>query len=171
VGFISLVLILTQDGTPDKPEGVETILQFPSSPASSSYSSSSNSFLFPNSIVGSTPTENLLGGESSTVSPLRISPTGLSNPNPGSPGAIEYTLTIGSPVPAGGRYSWSSLTFPSSSVSGFIDGQEANIMGILTTNRGTDIMVGSFMYTKVITIQNVTITNQGGDYYVNFVAA
>ena len=168
VGFISLVLILTQDGTPDKPEGVETILQFPAAPSSSSYSSSSNSFLFPNNIVGSTPTENLLGGESSTVSPLSISPTGLSNPNPNPPSAIQYTLKIGSPTPAGGRYGWSSLTFPASNVSGFVDGQEANIMGILTTNRGTDIMVGSFIYSKVLTIQNVNISNQGGNYYVNF---
>jgi hypothetical protein len=157
-GFISLVVVLTQDGTDAKPEGCEVLLQFPLSPTSS------NPFLFPNIVGGAgSGTANLVGAESSTVAPLNLSPTGLSN-NTG-----NYTLTIGSPNTSGanaGRYSLSSLTFPDNS--GFVNGQEANIMAILTSRRGTDVMVGTFNFAVPPVASNVSITTTNGHYYVNF---
>ena len=157
-GFISLVVVLTQDGTDVKPEGCEVLLQFPSSPTSS------NPFLFPN-VVGASGSgnANLVGAEVSTVAPLNLVPTGLSN-NVG-----NYKLTIGSVNTSGanvGRYSLSSLTFPDGS--GFVNGQDSNIMAILTTRRGTDIMVGSFNFAAPPVASNVSITTTNGQYYVNF---
>ena len=159
-GFISLVVVLTQDGTDAKPEGCEVLLQFPLSPTSS------NPFLFPNIVGGAgSGTANLVGAESSTVAPLNLSPTGLSN-NTG-----NYTLTIGSPNTSGanaGRYSLSSLTFPPHSISGFVNGQTANIMAILSHRRGTDIMVGEFTYAVPPVASNVSVTTTNGQYYLNF---
>ena len=157
-GIISLVVILTQDGTPSKPQGCEVLLQFPQTPTSS------NPFSFPN-VVGTSGSgnANLVGGESSTVAPLNLVPTGLSN-NVG-----NYTLTIGSVNTSGtndGRYSLSSLTFPANS--GFENGEVSNIMAILTTRRGTDIMVGSINFAAPPVASNVTITTTNGQYYVNF---
>jgi hypothetical protein len=157
-GFISLVVILTQDGTSSKPEGSEVLLQFPQVPTSS------NPFLFPNTVgAAGSGNANLVGGESSSVAPLNLVPTGLSN-NVG-----NYTLTIGSVNTSGanvGRYSLSSLTFPDNS--GFVNSQDSNIMAILTTRRGTDIMVGSFNFAAPPVASNVTITTTNGQYYVNF---
>jgi len=159
-GFISLVVILTQDGTSSKPEGSEVLLQFPHVPTSS------NPVLFPNT-VGAAGSENanLVGGESSSVAPLNLVPigAGLSN-NVG-----NYTLTIGSVNTSGenvGRYSLSSLTFPDNS--GFVNGQDSNIMAVLNSRRGTDIMVGSFNFATPPVASNVTITTTNGQYYVNF---
>lgn len=158
-GFISLVVVLTQDGTDAKPEGCEVLLQFPLSPTSS------NPFLFPNMVGGAgSGTANLVGAESSTVAPLNLSPTGLSN-NTG-----NYTLTIGSPNTSGanvGRYDLSSLTFPDNS--GFVNGQEANIMAILTSRRGTDVMVGSFTFASPPVASNVSVTTTNGQYFINFI--
>jgi hypothetical protein len=177
-GFISLVLILTQDGTPEKPSGVETILQFPSTP------SSYNPFAIQNiTASGSPPSANLIGGESSTVSPLNINPLGLSNPTglppPGTTSSPAlYTLTIGnqgsptSVAPATGtlRYWWSYLTLPPASQSGFQSGQEINMMGILTTSKGTDIMIGSVMYYEPIVASGVSIIQDpnNGLFYLQF---
>jgi hypothetical protein len=176
-GFISLVVVLTQDGTPSKPEGCEVLLQFPSvlNPTYLNDPSSNNlnQFLFPN-IVGSAGNvngnANLVGGESSTAVPLNLVPTGLSN-NAGS-----YTLTIGSvilPSPQGpqpanvGRYGYSSLTFPANS--GFVNGEASNIMAILTTRRGTDVMVGTFTFAAPPVASNVSVTSSGpGQYVLNF---
>ena len=157
-GFISLVVVLTQDGTDAKPEGSEVLLQFPLSPTSS------NPFLFPNTVGGAgSGSANLVGAESSTVSPLNLVPTGLSN-NSG-----NYTLTIGSPNVSGaniGRYGLSSLTFPASS--GFTNGQETNIMAILSSRRGTDVMVGSFTFASPPVASNVNVTTSNGNYFINF---
>jgi hypothetical protein len=171
-GIISLVVVLTQDGTSSKPEGCEVLLQFPQAPNATYLNSlinvpsnnNFNQFVFPN-IVGSAGSgnANLVGGESSSVAPLNLVPTGLSN-NVG-----NYTLTIGSVNTSGaniGRYSLSSLTFPANS--GFVNGQDSNIMAILTTRRGTDIMVGSFNFAAPPVASNVTITTTNGQYYVNF---
>ena len=167
-GFISLVVVLTQDGTPNKPEGCEVLLQFPPAPNPTYLNDPSynnlNHFLFPN-VVGAAGSgnANLVGGESSSVAPLNLVPTGLSN-NVG-----NYTLTIGSVNTSGtnvGRYSLSSLTFPAGS--GFVNGQDSNIMAILTTRRGTDIMVGSFNFAAPPVASNVSITTTNGQYYVNF---
>lgn len=177
-GFISLVLILTQDGTPENPSGVETILQFPTAP------SSYNPFVIQNiTASGSPPSANLIGGESSTVSPLNINPLGLSNPTGLPPPGITsspalYTLTIGnqgsptSVAPATGtlRYWWSYLTLPPASQSGFQSGQEINMMGILTTSKGTDIMIGSVMYYEPIVASGVSIIQDpnNGLFYLQF---
>jgi hypothetical protein len=127
--------------------------------------------LFPN-IVGSAGSgnANLVGGEPpSSAVPLNLLSTGLSN-NAGS-----YTLTIGSVnLPGGanttpanvGRYGYSSLTFPANS--GFVNGQDSNIMAILTTRRGTDVMVGSFNFAAPPVARNVSISNVGGQYILTF---
>jgi hypothetical protein len=176
-GFISLVVVLTQDGTPSKPEGCEVLLQFPQvlNPTYLTDTSNNNfnQFLFPN-IVGSAGNvngnANLVGGESSTAVPLNLEPTGLSN-NAGS-----YTLTIGSVNLLGGvnttaanlgRYGYSSLTFPANS--GFVNGEASNIMAILTTRRGTDVMVGTFTFAAPPVASGVSVTsNAPGQYVLNF---
>jgi hypothetical protein len=154
-GFISLVVILTQDGTPTKPGGAEVLLQFPASPT--------HPFQFPGKVesVGS----NLVGGSVTSVLPINVSPTGLSN----NTSTGNYVLTIGNVQTSGvdsGRYSLSSLTFPTNT--DFISGKEANIMAILTTRRGTDIMVGSFNYVVPPVASNISISTANGLYYVNF---
>jgi hypothetical protein len=161
-GFISLVLVLTQDGTPIKPAGCEVLLQFPQNP------SSANPFSFANVLSSSSVVDiNLVGGEPnpSTATPLNLVPTGLST-NGG-----VYTLKVG-PVntdgPRIGRYSLSSLTFPASNLSGFVNGQETNIMAILTSRRGTDVMVGSFTYYDPVFASNVGIVFEDGKYFVQF---
>ena len=174
-GFISLVVVLTQDGTPSKPEGCEVLLQFPNAPTSTYLNDPSynnlNQFLFPN-VVGSAGSgnNNLVGGEPSSVVPLNLEPTGLSN------NAGQYTLTIGSvilpspqdPQPANvGRYGYSSLTFPANS--GFVNGEASNIMAILSTRRGTDVMVGTFTFAAPPVASNVTVTSSGpGQYVLHF---
>jgi hypothetical protein len=155
-GFISLVVVLAQDGTPEKPAGCEVLLQFPSSPTSS------NPFSFPN-LVGDSgnSNNNLAGAEHSTVTPLNsVSSTGLNN-NLGN----DYKLTIGSAA-ASGRYGLSSLTFPASS--GFVNGKEVNIMAILTSRRGTDVMVDKFTFVTPPVASDITITTTGGQYFINF---
>jgi hypothetical protein len=157
-GFISLVVVITQDGTPEKPEGCEVLLQFPLAPTSS------NPFSFQN-VVGASGavTANLVGAESSTAVPINVTPTGLSN-NVGS-----YTLTIGSANVSGnnvGRYGLSSLTFPASS--GFVNGQQANIMAILSSRRGTDVTVGEFTFATPPVASAVSVSTSGGNYYINF---
>ena len=161
-GFISLVLVLTQDGTPSKPAGCEVLLQFPQNP------SSANPFSFANVLSSSTVVDiNLVGGEPnpSTATPLNLVPTGLST-NGG-----VYTLAVG-PVnttgPRIGRYSLSSLTFPASNLSGFVNNQETNIMAILTSRRGTDVMVGSFTYYDPVVASDVRIVDENGQYFVQF---
>jgi hypothetical protein len=153
-GFISIVVILTQDGTDVKPAGQEVLLQFPSPPAYSS------PYSFPNILnnPGNTTT-SLVGGESSTVAPLGQFGTHVFDTT------NQYTLNIGS-AGASGRYGLSSLTFPT--VSGFVNGQESNVMVVLTSRRGTDIMVGSFTFVTPPVASNVSVSTQNGTYVLTF---
>ena len=127
-GFISLVLVLTQDGTPAKPEGNEVLLQFPFS-----------STLLPTDMdqtIG--PNGPLIGGGAAIpkVSPIQA---GIGFPT----SSLLYSLVIGSPATGSpvGRYAKSTLTLPAGS--GFVAGAEINVMAILSSRRGTDIDVGS----------------------------
>ena len=162
-GFISLVLVLTQDGTDSNPGGSEVLLQFPASP------SSSNPFSFVNNV--GTSSGNMVAGTPYSASPLNESPTGFSTS-----AASPYILTIGdqpsgnvtAPNPNPNGFSLSSLTFPSSS--GFITDPAnlVNIMAILTSRRGTDIMVGSFEYVMPPVASAISITSNNGNYFINF---
>ena len=161
-GFISLVLVLTQDGTDSNPGGSEVLLQFPASPSSYPFSFAPN--------VG-TSTGNLVAGTPYSATPLTESPTGFSTSN-----ATPYVLTIGSqpsgntssPNPNPNGFSLSSLTFPLSSGFEIDPANLVNVMAILTSRRGTDIMVGSFEYVMPPVASAVSITSNNGNYYVNF---
>jgi hypothetical protein len=167
-GFISLVLVLTQDGTDTKPSGQETLLQFPST------NPSSYPFSFLN-VVG-TSTGNMVAATPYTATPLNASSTGFSTlPSPIN--SQTYTLTIGSqpsgntttPNPNPNGFALSSLTFPTNS--GFVTDptNPINIMAIITSRRGTDIMVGSFEYIMPPVASAISISNDGqGVYYINF---
>lgn len=162
-GFISLVLVLTQDGTDSNPGGSEVLLQFPASP------SSSNPFSFANNV--GTSTGNLVAGTPYSATPLTEAPTGFSTS-----AANPYILTIGSqpsgntssPNPNPNGFSLSSLTFPLSSGFETDPANLVNVMAILTSRRGTDIMVGSFEYVMPPVASAVSITSNNGNYYVNF---
>ncbi len=156
-GFISVVVILTQDGTDTKPEGEQALLIFPDS--------NNHPFSFPNTV--STNVGNLAGGESATSVPRNDlqDDSSLSTQN------YSYTLTIGTVETTGedaGRYGLSTLQMPSSQDSGFVSGYPVNYMVILTTRRGTDIGVGEFAYEALPSVQNVQIVTENGQYYVQF---
>jgi hypothetical protein len=158
-GFISVVVILTQDGSDTKPEGEQALLIFPDS-------NNNHPFSFPNTV--STNGGHLVGGESATSVPRNDlqDDSSLSTQN------YSYTLTIGTVETTGedaGRYGLSTLQMPSSEDSGFVDGYPVNYMVILTTRRGTDIGVGEFTYEALPSVQNVEIVTIDGQYFVNFV--
>ena len=162
-GFISVVVILTQDGTADKPEGEQALLVFPDTGSTFNY----NNTLGGSGAGGSDP--RLAGGDSATSAPRNVTNASMSTQN------NTYTLTIGT-VGEDGRYGYSTLNMPSSADSGFVSSgspssasyNPINYMVILTTRRGTDIKVGMFEYQSLPAVQNVTITTSGGQYYVNF---
>jgi len=161
-GFISVVVILTQDGTASKPEGEQALLIFPDP-------NSSHPFSFPNTIDGTSGAGagdiRLAGGDSATSAPRNLSSSVLSSQN------SNYTLTIGNVNTSGpnaGRYADSQLEMPSTANSGFVANEVVNYMVILTTRRGTDIGVGSFTYQSPPAIQNVQIVNNNGAYSVQF---
>jgi hypothetical protein len=162
-GFISLVLVLTQDGTDSNPGGSEVLLQFPASP------SSSNPFSFLNNV--GTSTGNLVAGTPYSATPLTEAPTGFSTST-----ASPYVLTIGSqpsgnsspPNPNPNGFSLSSLTFPENSGFETDPANLVNVMAILTSRRGTDIMVGSFEYVMPPVASAVSITKVNGNYFINF---
>jgi hypothetical protein len=157
-GFISVVVILTQDGTDDKPEGEQVFLVFPDP--------SGTAFSFNHSVIGggaSNGDPRLAAGDESTSVPKNISSTVLST----DPSNNTYVLKIGE-VQSNGRYNLSTLTMPSTTVSGFVDNSVVNYMVILTTRRGTDIGVGEFIYKAIPIVQNVYIDASGGQYFVNF---
>ena len=162
-GFISVVIILTQDGTNDKPEGEQVFLVFPDS---------SSTFSFNTSVVTNTnptdPTDlRLGGGDSATSIPRNLSNTVLST----DPSNNSYELTIGtanSTGPNTGRYGLSTLSMPLSDNSGFVSDSIVNYMVILTTRRGTDVGVGEFTYQAIPSVQNVEIVQTNGQYYVRF---
>jgi len=161
-GFVSLVLVLTQDGTDSKPGGSEVLLQFPASPSSYPFSFLNN--------VG-TSAGNLVAGTPYSATPLTEAPTGLSNST-----VSPYVLTIGSqpsgnsspPNPNPNGFSLSSLTFPENSGFETDPANLVNVMAILTSRRGTDIMVGSFEYVMPPVASAISITNINGNYYINF---
>jgi hypothetical protein len=159
-GFISVVVILTQDGTDSKPDGEQVFLVFPDP--------SGTAFSFTNSVdtttSGSGGDPRLAGGDESTSAPKNIDSTVLST----DPSNNTYVLTIGSVDEETGRYGLSTLAMPPTSVSGFVDNSVVNYMVILTTRRGTDIGVGEFIYKAIPLVQNVYIDASGGEYYVNF---
>jgi len=157
-GFISVVVILTQDGSDTKPEGEQALLIFPDS-------NNNHPFSFPNTV--STNGGHLVGGENATSVPRNDlqDDSSLSTQN------YSYTLTIGTVETTGedaGRYGLSTLQMPSSEDSGFVSGYPVNYMVILTTRRGTDIGVGEFVYEALPSVQNVEIVTENGQYYVQF---
>ena len=166
-GFISVVVILTQDGTAQKPDGEQALLIFPDpNPTHPLHPFSSNTFA--NTVTGTsgagTGDVRLAGGDSAVSVPKNVTPSVLST----DPNDNEYTLTIGT-TGSGGRYGLSTLQMPSSANSGFVGGSPVNYMVILTTRRGTDIGVGEFTYEALPSVQNVQIVTENGQYYVQFV--
>lgn len=161
-GFISVVILLTQDGTPNKPDGEQVLLVFPGT----SVAPFSHDNVIP-SISGS----NLVSGSVSTTTPRNQLNTSIST-QPSASSALEYTLKIGA-VDSNGAYGPSELTMPFSSDSGFVEGGSANpinYMVILTTRRGTDIDTGSFQYVSLPSVNNLSISydNNSNQYSANF---
>lgn len=163
-GFISVVVILTQDGTASKPEGEQALLIFPDS-------NNGHPFSFPNTVTGISGAGagdiRLAGGDSATSFPRNE----LQPASSLSTQSHSYTLTIGNVNTSGpndGRYAYSRLQMPSTANSGFVADQVVNYMVILTTRRGTDIGVGEFTYEALPTVRNVQIVNNNGAYSVQF---
>jgi hypothetical protein len=157
-GFVSVVVILTQDGTPAKPDGEQALLVFPDS-------NNNHPFSFANSIPANGGAvindPRLAGGESAVSAPRNVSSSVLSTQN------NNYTLTIGT-AGSDGRYGLSTLKMPSTVDSGFVDNEPVNYMVILTTRRGTDIGVGEFTYKNLPSVQDVKIVTVNGEYRVEF---
>ena len=150
-GFISVLVILTQDGSASNPEGEHALLVFPESGASFDYSN----------IISQTGGDaRLSGGESTTSVPRNITDHTMSTHN------NQYTLTIGT-IGDDKRYGHSTLQMPSSANSGFVDG-DVNYMIILTTRRGVDVKTGMFTYQSLPVVRDVTIDTNNGNYFVNF---
>jgi hypothetical protein len=157
-GFISVVILLTQDGTPNKPDGEQVLLVFPGTSAPFSH----------DNVIPSTSGSNLVSGSVSTTTPRNQLNTSIST----QPSALEYTLKIGAPDNVG-KYLPSELTMPLSSDSGFVEGGSANpinYMVILTTRRGTDIDTGSFQYVSLPSVNNLSISydNNSNQYFADF---
>ena len=160
-GFISVVILLTQDGTPNKPDGEQVLLVFPGTSAPFSH----------DNVIPSTSGSNLVSGSVSTTTPRNQLNTSIST-QPSASSALEYTLKIGAPDNVG-KYLPSELTMPFSSDSGFVEGGSANpinYMVILTTRRGTDIDTGSFQYVSLPSVNNLSISydNNSNQYSANF---
>jgi hypothetical protein len=168
-GFISVVVILTQDGTDEKPEGEQALLIFPDL-------SGNHPFSFPNTVTGVSGVGagdiRLAGGDSAISAPRNVNYSVLST----DPSNNVYTLTIGT-VGSDERYGLSRLQMPSSDNSGFQesgtvgspDYNPINYMVILTTRRGTDIGVGEFTYQRTPVVENAIISSINGQYFVDFV--
>lgn len=155
-GFISVVIIIGQDGTPEKVEGESVILVFPDTGATSDYS---------NNLAGSgVGNPRLAAGESSTATPRSL--TGAVMGTHGSP-SPSYTLTIGDINSTTGRYNNSTLKMPPTSVSGFSDGP-INMWIMATTRRGTDFSGLTATHSPPVVVSNVTITGSGSNFYINF---
>jgi hypothetical protein len=155
-GFISLFVLLTQDGDPMKPEGEHMMHIFPSSGASFGY-------LNPVTTSGGAGADiRLAAGDTHEASPVSISGHSTSTHS------ASATLTMGA-LDTNGRFGVSTLRLPSSSVSGFKDGSIVNYLLMATHRRGTDTAVGSFTYYAPVSVSGVpTITTSNGNYFVNF---
>ena len=174
-GFISVVCILTQDGTDTKPEGASAMVVFPAPPSNPDYLQDASGNLFANngSILGNAGSN----GDVRLVSaqPYVSYPVDVNNSTVSITGSA-YKLTIGSPTSPYGRYGYSTLEMPLSVNSGFqnsgnpsdADYNPVNYMVIVTTRRGTDYNVGTFTYAAPPAVANVNIVNTNGQYYVNF---
>jgi hypothetical protein len=161
-GFISVMVILTQDGTASNPEGEHALLVFPDSGASFNYS---------NDISQTGGDARLVPGDPYNSNPRDIAEHSMSTHN-----LNQYTLTIGtvetteSVITTGGevgRYGLSTLQMPSSENTGFVDG-DVNYMIILTTRRGVDIKTGTFTYQSLPSVENVQIVTENGQFFVQF---
>ena len=164
-GFISVVVVLTQDGTANNPEGEQALLVFPDTSAN---------FVYTNALLGSgagNPPYRLTGGESATSAPRNLTSSSISTHN------NIYTLRIGT-VGVNNRFGHSALSMPPSAISGFVSSgspssstyNPINYMVIATTRRGTDIEVGKFEYQSVPYVSNVNVTTSNGQFYINFVS-
>ena len=162
-GFISVVVVLTQDGTANNPEGEQALLVFPDASANFNYT---------NALLGSgagNPPYRLTGGESAISAPRNLTSSSISTHN------NNYTLRIGT-VGANKRFGHSALSMPPSAISGFVSSgspssstyNPINYMVIATTRRGTDIEVGKFEYQSVPYISNVNVTNSNGQFFIHF---
>jgi hypothetical protein len=158
-GFISVVVIIGQDGTPDKVEGESVILVFPDTGAVEDYS---------NVLAGSGSASldpRLAGGESYTSNPRSLTGAVMGTHDSPSP---SYTLTIGDVTPTPyGRYANSTLKMPTSSLSGFTDGP-INMWVLATTRRGTDFSALVATYSPLVAVSNLSVTGSGDDFHVNF---
>jgi hypothetical protein len=158
-GFISVIVILTQDGTDDKPEGEQVILVFPSAGSTFSFDTAVNPISNDLTVAASDP--RLIPGESVTAVPINIANTTISSDN------NTYTLTIGSEK-SDGRYGLSTLTMPPTADSKFLPDKVVNYMVMLTNRMGTDVEVGEFMYESIPSVKNVNIVIANGVYSVTF---
>ena len=155
-GFISVVVILAQDGTDTKPDGEAAILLFPDAGTTSNYT---------NNVAGSGSASldpRLAGGESFTTTPRTLTGAVMGT-NSG-----EYTLTIGDVNSSTGRYNTSTLMMPLSSVSGFTSGEEMNMFILVTTRRGTNFASRTFTHTPPVVVRNLTISGSLPNLSANF---
>jgi hypothetical protein len=174
-GFISVVCILTQDGTDTKPGGSSAMVVFPAPPSSPNYLPDASGNVLGNngSILenaGSSSDVRLVSGQGYESTPVNVNNSTISITN------SAYKLTIGSPSTNYGRYGYSTLEMPLSVNSGFQNSgnpsdaayNPVNYMIIVTTRRGTDYNVGTFTYAAPPAVSNVNVVNTNGTYYVNF---
>jgi len=174
-GFISVVCILTQDGTDTKPGGSSAMVVFPAPPSSPNYLPDAGGNVLGNngSILenaGSSGDVRLVSGQGYESTPVNVNNSTISITS------SAYKLTIGSPSTTYGRYGYSTLEMPLSVNSGFQNSgnpsdaayNPVNYMVIVTTRRGTDYNVGTFSYAAPPAVSNVTVVNTNGTYYVNF---
>ena len=161
-GFISVLILLGQDGTENKIDGESVLLLFPDTGASFNLSTS-------NLLGGSglaAGDARLAGGESYTSTPRNLNGSAPGT-LPVSTGDGDYVLTIGSVDSTTGRYNNSTLRMPPTSTSGFLNA-DVNYMIAVTTRRGTNFGVGTFTYVPPAVVDNINITRTGEDYFVNF---
>jgi hypothetical protein len=109
-----------------------------------------------------------VSGSVSTTTPRNQSNTSLST----QPSSLQYSLKIGA-LGSDGAYGPSELTMPYSSDSGFVEGGSTNpinYMVILTSRRGTDVNVGSFVYVSLPSVSGLSISydNNTNQYSANF---
>ena len=154
-GFISVVIILAQDGTINKVDGEAVILLFPDTGTTSDYS---NNIAGNGSAVGD---PKLAGSESFTTTPRTLAGAVMGTHN------SPYTLTIGDINPTTGRYNNSTLKMPRSSDSGFTNG-EINIFIVVTTRRGTNFSALTASYSSPDVVSGATITQSGSNFLLNF---
>ena len=154
-GFISIVIIVAQDGTIDKVDGEAVILLFPDTGTTSDYS---NNIAGNGSVVGD---PKLAGSESFITTPRNLTGAVMGTHN------NQYTLTIGDVNTTTGRYNNSTLKMPRSSDSGFKNG-EINIFIVATTRRGTNFSSLTATYSSPDIVSGPTITQSGSNFLLNF---